>query len=59
MLIGCLLIKTRFPPSQLSETSRREIQWVNMIYLKDPIFWSFWVALAFFVLYEVSRHFLS
>jgi hypothetical protein len=49
MLVGFLLIKTRFPASQAAARSRK-IQWVDKQYFKDPVFWSFWTALLFAVL---------
>jgi hypothetical protein len=49
MLAGFLLIKTRFPASQIA-TRNEKIKWVDMQYFKDPVFWSFWTALLFAVL---------
>ncbi|CAE6464767.1 unnamed protein product [Rhizoctonia solani] len=48
MLVGFSLIKTRFPASQLQNRDRK-IAWVDKQYFKDPVFWSFWVALLFAV----------
>lgn len=49
MLAGFLLIKTRFPKSQI-EARNEKIKWVDKQYFKDPVFWSFWAALLFAVL---------
>ncbi|CAE7233588.1 unnamed protein product [Rhizoctonia solani] len=46
MVVGFSLIKTRFPASQLQNRDRK-IAWVDKQYFKDPVFWSFWVALLF------------
>ncbi|KAF8598865.1 MFS general substrate transporter, partial [Ceratobasidium sp. AG-I] len=48
MLAGFLLIKARFPKSQI-EASNEKIRWVDKQYFKDPVFWSFWTALLFAV----------
>lgn len=46
MLVGFLLIKVRLPDSQI-ETRGHKIQWFDKQYFKDPVFWSFWIALMF------------
>ncbi|KAG9121663.1 hypothetical protein FRC07_002299 [Ceratobasidium sp. 392] len=48
MLAGFLLIKTRFPASQIA-TRHEKIKWVDKQYFRDPVFWSFWIALLFAV----------
>ncbi|KAJ1305227.1 hypothetical protein OPQ81_000256 [Rhizoctonia solani] len=48
MLVGFSLIKTRFPASQIQNRDRKII-WVDKQYFKDPVFWSFWIALLFAV----------
>lgn len=48
MLVGFSLIKTRFPKSQI-EARHEKIKWVDKVYFKDPVFWSFWVGLLFTV----------
>ncbi|CEL53505.1 Monocarboxylate transporter 10 OS=Danio rerio GN=slc16a10 PE=2 SV=1 [Rhizoctonia solani AG-1 IB] len=60
MLVGCFLAKTRTSSSRTSEPSRKRIQWVDSIYLKDSVFWSCWFALALFVLgYQIPLIFIS
>ncbi|KAG8787538.1 hypothetical protein FRC12_015461 [Ceratobasidium sp. 428] len=48
MLAGFLLIKTRFPASQIA-ARHEKIKWVDKKYFEDPVFWSFWTALLFAV----------
>ncbi|KAG9121665.1 hypothetical protein FRC07_002301, partial [Ceratobasidium sp. 392] len=45
LIVGFSLIKVRLPPSILI-TPRQKLQWIDRQRLKDPIFWSFWLALC-------------
>ncbi|CAE6445495.1 unnamed protein product [Rhizoctonia solani] len=45
MLVGFLLIKTRFPASQIQNRSRK-IVWIDKQYFKDPVFWSICASLT-------------
>jgi hypothetical protein len=55
LIAGFLLVKTRFPDSQF-KPGKRNIQWVDNQYLKDKVFWSFWTALLFAVLWVDLRN---
>ncbi|EUC60313.1 MFS transporter [Rhizoctonia solani AG-3 Rhs1AP] len=60
LFLGCLLIKTRSPPSHESRTEHKKIQWVDSAYFRDPVFWSCWFALALFILgYQIPFVFIS
>ncbi|KAG9100768.1 hypothetical protein FS749_012882 [Ceratobasidium sp. UAMH 11750] len=45
LIVGFSLIQVRLPSSPPS-TQSQKIQWVDYHRLKDPIFWSFWLALC-------------
>ncbi|CAE6457101.1 unnamed protein product [Rhizoctonia solani] len=46
MLAGFFLVKVR-PTASKPATPAREIQWFDKKYMRDPMFWSFWMALFF------------
>ncbi|CAE7223837.1 unnamed protein product [Rhizoctonia solani] len=56
MLLGFSLVKVR-PFASKAQTPAREIQWFDKKYLRDPRFWSFWVAL-FFALFGYNSPFV-